>query len=75
MVFKAIFLYPFFLKNGSFFGTLCAIDPKPANLKNTKSLEMFNLFADLISFHINAIKELQLAQTNLQEERKISEIA
>jgi hypothetical protein len=38
------------LKDGSFFGTLCAIDPNPAHLKNTPDLWGCSvLFADLIS--------------------------
>lgn len=32
------------------FGTLCAIDPAPALLKNKKTIAMFKLFAELIAF-------------------------
>lgn len=46
---------PIILKDGSFFGTLCAIDPKPNSLKEFKVREMFNMFADLISFHLTSI--------------------
>lgn len=48
---------PIILQDGSFFGTLCAIDPKPNSLKEFKVSEMFHLFANLISFHITAIKQ------------------
>lgn len=42
-------------QDGSFFGTICAIDPKPAKLNSPEIINMFKLFADLISFHLNAI--------------------
>ena len=61
---------PIYLKNGSFFGTLCSIDPRPANLKNSRALEMFTLFSDLISYHISTAQELQTVQQNLMNEKK-----
>jgi len=48
---------PIIRQDGTFFGTLCAIDPKPNSLKTFKVREMFTLFADLISFHIQAIEQ------------------
>jgi len=51
--FQSYISMPIFLQDGSFFGTLCAIDPKPAKINNTRVIEMFKLFADLISFHLN----------------------
>ena len=53
--FQSYISVPIILKNGEFFGTLCAIDPKPALLDNAKTIGMFNLFADLISFHLQSI--------------------
>ncbi len=72
--FQSYISVPIILKDGNLFGTLCAIDPNPANLKNSRALEMFHLFAELISFHISAGEKLQLAHSNLQEERKIAEL-
>ena len=65
---------PIMLKNGSFFGTLCAIDPKPALLNNPKTIGMFKLFAELIAFHLNALVLLAVTETNLLEERKTAEL-
>lgn len=48
---------PIIRKDGSFFGTLCAIDPAPNKLNTPEIIDMFTLFADLISFHINAVEE------------------
>lgn len=53
--FKSYISVPIFLKNGEFFGTLCAIDPNPAKLNNAKTIGMFKLFTDLISFHLHSI--------------------
>ena len=38
----------------TFFGTLCAIDPKPARLNKPETIGMFKLFAELIGFHLDA---------------------
>lgn len=72
--FQSYISIPIILKNGDFFGTLCAIDPKPAQLNNIKTIGMFRMFADLISFHLNAMEELAFAEAKLSEERKTSEL-
>jgi signal transduction histidine kinase len=53
--FQSYISIPIILKNGEFFGTLCAIDPKPAKLNNPETIGMFKLFAELLSFHLNSI--------------------
>lgn len=55
---------PIFL-HGAFWGTLCAIDPKPALVKNPTVIGMFRLFADLISMHLQNNARLSAAETNL----------
>ena len=72
--FQSYISIPIFLKNGSFFGTLCAIDPKPAQLKTPETIAMFNLFAELISFHLNAQEQLTFAETKLLQERRNAEL-
>ncbi len=72
--FQSYISVPIISKDGTFFGTLCAIDPQPAKLNNPETIGMFNLFADLISFHLNSIDQMALTETNLLEERKISEL-
>jgi len=51
--------FPIILKNGTFFGTLCAIDSKPAELNNTKVIGMFTMFAELLSFHLQSADLLE----------------
>jgi signal transduction histidine kinase len=45
---------PIILPNGAFFGTLCAIDPRPARLNRPEVVAMFKNFAQLIAFHLDA---------------------
>jgi signal transduction histidine kinase len=72
--FQSYISVPIIRRDGSFFGTLCAIDPKPARLNNPETIGMFNLFADLISFHLNSIEQLALSESKLEEERKTAEL-
>ncbi|WP_394370921.1 GAF domain-containing sensor histidine kinase [Salegentibacter lacus] len=65
---------PLYKKDGSFFGTLCAIDKKAANVDNEEVRGMFQLYADLISFHLEAIEEKEKAITELDEEQHIAEL-
>lgn len=58
---------PIIRQDGSFFGTLCAIDPKPNSLTIFKVREMFNLFAELIAFHLTAIEQAAENKKKLTE--------
>lgn len=51
--FKSYISMPIKRPDGTFFGTLCAIDPKPAKLNNPGIIGMFTLFSELISFYLN----------------------
>ncbi|WP_460880824.1 sensor histidine kinase [Pontibacter rugosus] len=58
---------PIILRNGEFFGTLCAIDAKPAQVNNTKVIGMFTMFADLLAFHLQSQELLErVQQANLE---------
>jgi signal transduction histidine kinase len=72
--FQSYISMPIFLKDGSFFGTLCAIDPKPAKLKNEGVIGMFRLFAELIAFHLDAGRRLAAAEANLLDARTAAEV-
>ncbi|GAB3905788.1 HAMP domain-containing sensor histidine kinase [Larkinella knui] len=64
--FQSYISFPIILKNGEFFGTLCAIDPNPAQLNNSKITGMFSLFADLISFHLQQVELLEQSHDTVQ---------
>jgi signal transduction histidine kinase len=58
---------------GAFFGTLCAIDPKPADLRGSMAQETFELFAELIGQHLDARERLARSERALLGEREIAE--
>lgn len=72
--FQSYISIPIILKNGDFFGTLCAIDPKPAKLNNPTTVGMFKMFADLIAFHLDALEEIAVTEERLQLEKETSEL-
>jgi signal transduction histidine kinase len=72
--FQSYISIPIRKKDGSFFGTLCAIDPNPHRLNNPETRAMFTLYADLISFHIHAVEQLRTTQTKLLEERQTADL-
>jgi GAF domain-containing protein len=65
---------PIMLPDGSFFGTLCAIDPKPRRIKNPETLGTFTLFAQLLAFHIDAHERVAESAAVLMSERHSSEL-
>src|ERR1700748_141130 len=69
--FQSYISIPIFRKNRAFFGTLCAIDPHPAKLNNPETIGMFQLYADLISFHLDNMEEKASIEKKLTEEKEI----
>lgn len=65
--FQSYISLPIFLKTGEFFGTLCALDAKPAELNNVKTIGMFRLFGDLLSFHIKSTEVMEASNAALQD--------
>jgi signal transduction histidine kinase len=72
--FQSYISVPIILADGTFFGTLCAIDPRPARLNNPETIETFNLFAELIGSHLNAVERLAASEATLIDERHSSEL-
>ena len=67
--FQSYISVPIVRQGGEFFGTLCSIDPQPHKLNNVETIAMFKLFAELISFHLNAVdySTINPAKTQLKE--------
>lgn len=63
--FQSYISVPIVLKDGEFFGTLCAIDPAPARLNNSHTIALFTLFADLISFHLESVEVMQASKRTI----------
>jgi GAF domain-containing protein len=72
--FQSYISMPIFLSDGSFYGTLCALDPKPAKVKDPGIIGMFRLFADLIGIHLENAKRLMTAESNLLDAKQTGEL-
>jgi signal transduction histidine kinase len=66
--FESYISIPIIRRDGTFFGTLCAIDPKPHILDTPAVRGMFYLFADLISFHLHSIEHVNATEKRLEKE-------
>ena len=65
---------PIILSDGTYFGNLCAIDRKPAQVSNAATLRMFEVFANLIALQLendNRVSEVAVA---LSDERETSQL-
>ncbi len=60
---------PIFRADGGFFGTLCAIDPKPAPLDDPNLLTTLELFAQLIGAQIDVEERLERTDHALADAR------
>jgi len=65
---------PIFLRNGVFFGTLCAIDPRPAVVNTPEVLGILKAFSELIAFQLQAQQRLEVVEADLLTERTASEL-
>lgn len=63
--FRSYISFPILRKDGSFWGTLCAIDPRPAQLETSQTRGMFKLFAELVGFHLETHDRLRMSQSAL----------
>lgn len=72
--FRSYISVPIYRRDGSFFGTICSIDPKPADINSPEILEMFHIFAELISFHLNAMEREQRTTRKHEKELKTREL-
>ena len=72
--FQSYISMPIMLADGTMFGTLCAIDPRPARLSNPETIGMFKLFSELIGTHLDASDRLAAIEASLLDERKVAEL-
>jgi signal transduction histidine kinase len=72
--FQSYISMPIMLADGTMFGTLCAIDPRPARLNTPQTIEMFKLFAELIAIHLDATDRVAASEARLLSERETSEL-
>jgi signal transduction histidine kinase len=72
--FQSYISMPIVLPGGEFFGTLCAIDPRPAHIDTPAIVGTFKLFAELIAFHLDANRRLEESQAALLSERETAHL-
>jgi signal transduction histidine kinase len=72
--FQSYISVPIVRPGGAFFGTLCAIDPRPARLNSPETIGMFKLFAELIGSHLEAQDRLATSEAALLGEREGAEL-
>ncbi|MET0986066.1 MAG: GAF domain-containing sensor histidine kinase [Steroidobacteraceae bacterium] len=72
--FQSYISMPIRLNDGRFFGTLCAIDPRPARVNTPATIGMFKLFSDLIAFLLEAKLRADLNETRLAEEQRHAQL-
>ncbi len=72
--FQSYISMPIIRADGSFFGTLCAIDPRPAKLNQPQVIEMFRLFAELIASNLDAQERMTQSEGELFTERENSHL-
>ena len=72
--FESYISVPVFRTDGSFFGTICALDLLPAELKGSAIQPMMESFARLLSIQIESEENVQQTEQALEEERAIAEL-
>ena len=72
--FRSYIAVPIVMPDGTFFGTLCAIDPSPRNLATPEIIGSLKLFAELIAFHLDANYRVAETEATLARERELSEL-
>jgi signal transduction histidine kinase len=72
--FESYISIPIFRQDGSYFGTLCGLDPKPAHLSTPAIASSMTLFAHLISLQMDADSQLADTQGLLADERETAEL-
>jgi signal transduction histidine kinase len=70
--FQSYISMPIRLSDGTFFGTLCAIDPEPHKLRTPETINMFEMFADVIGSHLSSLEHVQETEASLLNERETS---
>jgi signal transduction histidine kinase len=72
--FQSYFSIPITRRDGSYFGTLCGLDPRPMTLSAPAMLSTLELFADLVSGQLETERLHAATQTDLSDERETAEL-
>lgn len=67
--FKSYASVPIFRKDGRYFGSLFAIDPKPREMNAEAVSGMLTLFSQLISVHLSTNEQMKLSEVQFNRDR------
>lgn len=65
---------PIYRSDGSFFGTLCAIDTEPKDVKSPRAVAMLRMFSDLIGRSLETEERLEAQEELIEHERKLAQL-
>ncbi|WP_185803559.1 GAF domain-containing sensor histidine kinase [Pontivivens nitratireducens] len=65
---------PIYRSDGSFFGTLCAIDTEPRDIKHPRAVAMLEMFADIIGRSLETEEQLEAEKRLGEQERELARI-
>jgi signal transduction histidine kinase len=72
--FESYISVPVFRTDGSFFGTICALDPNPAALTSSSIQSTMESFARMLALQIEAEENQQRTEAALLQERQTAEL-
>lgn len=72
--FESYISTPVFRTDGSFFGTVCALDPLPANLSEMPILPMMESFAKLLAIQLEAEEQFEATEAALLDAKQTAEL-
>ncbi len=72
--FESYISVPVFRTDGSFFGTICALDPSPAHLRQSPIQPMMESFARLLAIQMENDDQHQRTSAALDEERQLADV-
>ncbi|RKP47721.1 GAF domain-containing sensor histidine kinase [Pararobbsia silviterrae] len=65
---------PIILPSGEYFGNLCAVDPRPAVVSDSRTISMFTLFAELIALQLDNEDRMHAPETERRAQRSAAEL-
>ncbi|TLX60707.1 sensor histidine kinase [Stutzerimonas nosocomialis] len=72
--FESYISAPVFRSDGSFFGTLCALDPEPRDLSDPRILAMMESFCRLLAIQLEAEERFVATEAALLDARETAEV-
>ena len=72
--FESYISVPVFRTDGTFFGTICALDPHPADLKQSPIQPMMESFARVLAIQMETEESHQLTELALSEAREVGDL-